>query len=60
MVKHKRHHAIADALRKKIAERLTSGEAAHQIISGLQIAALVSAAMLVLGSVVSWTGIGQD
>ena len=39
---------------------LTSGEAAHQIISGLQIAALVSAAMLVLGSVVSWTGIGQD
>jgi DHA2 family methylenomycin A resistance protein-like MFS transporter len=39
---------------------LTSGESARQIISGLQLAALVSAAMLVLGSVVSWTGIGQD
>jgi MFS transporter, DHA2 family, methylenomycin A resistance protein len=39
---------------------LTNGDAAHQIISGLQIAALISAAMLVLGSLVSWTGIGRE
>jgi DHA2 family methylenomycin A resistance protein-like MFS transporter len=39
---------------------LASGEAGHQILSGLKVAALVSAAMLVAGSLISWAGIGGE
>jgi MFS transporter, DHA2 family, methylenomycin A resistance protein len=39
---------------------LTNGEAAHQIISGLQVAAIISAGMLIAGSLISWIGIGRE